>query len=571
MIKKWILAEEQDNALIAELTELLNVTPIISKLLINRGINTFDKAKNFFRPEINSLHDPFFMKDMDKAIARLNDAIFNEEKILIYGDYDVDGTTSVALVYSFLREFYDHIDTYIPDRYSEGYGISTQGIDYAEEKGVSLIIALDCGIRAVDKVKYANEKSIDFIICDHHLPGDQLPEAVAVLDPKRKDCLYPYDELSGCGIGFKLLQGFCLQNTIELEKLYKYLDLVAVSIASDIVPMIEENRTLAYYGLKKINSKPIPGFKALIDISGFKNNLDISNVVFGIGPRINAAGRIGHAKSAVELLVSENEEQASELAKKLNLNNIERREFDESVTLEALSQIENYDPNQERKSNVLYNSQWHKGIVGIVASRCIEKHYKPTIILTESNGVATGSARSVVGFDIHEAISSCGELLNQYGGHKYAAGLTLPIENVSSFQKKFEEVVANTISDDQLTPKINIDAELEFSDITFSFYNIIKQMGPFGPQNMQPVFATHNVILKNKARILKDLHLKLLVEQKNEQVTLDAIGFNLAEFANNLDNPFSIAYTIEENNYRGNKTLQLILKDIQVNNDPSSK
>lgn len=567
MIKKWILAEEQDSALIAELTELLNVTPIISKLLINRGINTFDKAKNFFRPEINSLHDPFFMKDMDKAIARLNDAIFNEEKILIYGDYDVDGTTSVALVYSFLREFYDHIDTYIPDRYSEGYGISTQGIDYAEEKGVSLIIALDCGIRAVDKVKYANEKSIDFIICDHHLPGDQLPEAVAILDPKRKDCLYPYDELSGCGIGFKLLQGFCLQNTIELEKLYKYLDLVAVSIASDIVPMIEENRTLAYYGLKKINSKPIPGFKALIDISGFKNNLDISNVVFGIGPRINAAGRIGHAKSAVELLVSENEEQASELAKKLNLNNIERREFDESVTLEALSQIENYDPNQVRKSNVLYNSQWHKGIVGIVASRCIEKHYKPTIILTESNGVATGSARSVVGFDIHEAISSCGELLNQYGGHKYAAGLTLPIENVSSFQKKFEEVVANTISDDQLTPKINIDAELEFSDITFSFYNIIKQMGPFGPQNMQPVFVTHNVILKNKARILKDLHLKLLVEQKNEQVTLDAIGFNLAEFANNLDNPFSIAYTIEENNYRGNKTLQLLLKDIKVNND----
>jgi single-stranded-DNA-specific exonuclease len=496
----------------------------------------------------------------------LNDAIFNEEKILIYGDYDVDGTTSVALVYSFLRSFYDHIDTYIPDRYSEGYGISTRGIDYAEEKGVSLIIALDCGIRAVDKVKYANEKSIDFIICDHHLPGDQLPEAIAILDPKRKDCLYPYDELSGCGIGFKFLQGFCLQNTIELEKLFEYLDLVAVSIASDIVPMIDENRTLAYYGLKKINSKPIPGFKALIDISGFKNTLDISNVVFGIGPRINAAGRIGHAKSAVELLVSENEDQASELAKKLNHNNIERREFDESVTLEALAQIDDYDPERTRKSNVLYNAQWHKGIVGIVASRCIEKHYKPTIILTESNGVATGSARSVIGFDIHEAISSCSELLNQYGGHKYAAGLTLPIENVSAFQKKFEEVVANTISNDQLIPKINIDAELAFSDINLGFYNIIKQMGPFGPQNMQPLFVTHNVILKNKARILKDLHLKLLVEQKNEHVTLDVIGFNLAEFANNLDNPFSIAYTIEENNYRGNKTLQLMLKDIKVNN-----
>lgn len=566
MIKEWVIAEDEDDSLIAELAKSLNVAPIISRLLINRGINTFDKAKGFFRPEITSLHDPFFMKDMDKAVGRLNDAIFNEEKILIYGDYDVDGTTSVALVYSFLREFYDHIDTYIPDRYSEGYGISTQGIDYADEQGVSLIIALDCGIRAVDKVKYANEKSIDFIICDHHLPGHQLPEAVAILDPKRKDCLYPYDELSGCGIGFKFLQGFCIQNTIELEKLFEYLDLVAVSIASDIVPMVEENRTLAYYGLKKINSKPIPGFKALINISGFKNTLDISNVVFGIGPRINAAGRIGHAKSAVELLVSENEEQASELAKKLNLNNIERREVDESVTLEALSQIEDYDPKRIRKSNVLYNAQWHKGIVGIVASRCIEKHYKPTIILTESNGVATGSARSVVGFDIHEAISSCSELLHQYGGHKYAAGLTLPIENVSKFQNRFEEVVASTIHDDQLIPKINIDAELEFSDISFSFYNIIKQMGPFGPQNMQPVFVTHNVILKNKARILKDLHLKLFIEQKNEHVTVDAIGFNLAEFANQLDDPFSIVYTIEENNYMGNKTLQLMLKDIKVNN-----
>lgn len=565
MIKEWTIAEEQDDGLMTELAKSLNVSSTISQLLINRGINTFDKAKVFFRPEITSLHDPFFMKDMDKAVARLNDAIFNEEKILIYGDYDVDGTTSVALVYSFLREFYDHIDTYIPDRYAEGYGISTQGIDYAEENNVSLIIALDCGIRAVDKVKYANEKSIDFIICDHHLPGDQLPEAFAILDPKRKDCFYPYSELSGCGIGFKFLQGFCIQNTIELEKLYEYLDLVAVSIASDIVPMVDENRTLTYYGLKKINSKPIPGFKALIDISGFKNNLDISNVVFGIGPRINAAGRIGHAKSAVELLVSENEDEASELAKKLNLNNLERREFDESITLEALAQIEDYDPEGARKSNVLYNSQWHKGIVGIVASRCIEKHYKPTIILTESNGVATGSARSVIGFDIHEAISSCSELLNQYGGHKYAAGLTLPIENVPEFQKKFEEVVENTITDDQLIPKINVDAELEFSDINFSFYNILKQMGPFGPQNMQPVFVTHNVILKNKARILKDLHLKLLIEQKNEKVTLDAIGFNLAEFADQLDNPFSIAYTIEENNYMGNKSLQLVLKDIKVN------
>ncbi|MDP4680598.1 MAG: single-stranded-DNA-specific exonuclease RecJ [Cyclobacteriaceae bacterium] len=564
MLKQWVIQRDQDNSLINELSNALNVNTNIAQLLINRGINTFDKAKNYFRPEISSLHDPFFMKDMDKAIARLNDAIFKEEKILIYGDYDVDGTTSVALVFSFLREFYIKIDTYIPDRYSEGYGISIQGIDYAIENGISLVIALDCGIRAVDKVKYANDNSIDFIICDHHLPGDQLPAAIAILDPKRKDCLYPYSELSGCGIGFKLLQAFCLQNTIELEKLYEYLDLVAVSIASDIVPMIEENRTLAYYGLKKLNSKPIPGLKALIDVSGFKNNLDISNVVFGLGPRINAAGRIGHAKSAVELLISQNEDEASKLAKGLNINNIQRREYDESITLEALSQIESIDPGGLRKSNVLYNSEWHKGIIGIVASRCIEKHYKPTIILTESNGRATGSARSIDGFDIHEAISSCSHLLDQFGGHKYAAGLTLSLEKITDFQAMFEDVVEKTISDDQLIPKIKIDAELEFSDIDFGFYNIIKQMGPFGPQNMQPVFVTHNVILKNKIRILKERHLKMFVEQKDSNITLEAIGFNLSEFAEKLEEPFSISYTIEENNYLGNKTLQLVLKDIQI-------
>lgn len=566
MIKEWKIPNKNDNPLISELVKSLNISPVICQLLVRRGINTFDKAKTFFRPEISSLHDPFYMKDMDKAVARLNDAIFNNEKILIYGDYDVDGTTSVALVYSFLREIYDNIDFYIPDRYSEGYGISKKGIDYAQESGASLIIALDCGIRAIRNINYANEKSIDFIICDHHLPGDELPNAVAVLDPKRKDCLYPYDELSGCGIGFKFLQGFCLQNTIELEQLYNYLDLVAVSIASDIVPMVGENRTLAWYGLKKLNSKPLPGFKALIDVSGFKNKLDITNVVFGIGPRINAAGRIGHAKSAVELLIAENDEQASTLAKNLNLNNIERKEYDESITIEALAQIEARGKTDETKSNVLYNDQWHKGIIGIVASRCIEKHYKPTIILTKSNGTATGSARSVEGFDIYEAISSCSHLLDQYGGHKYAAGLTMPLENVPAFQLEFESVVSSTITKDELIPKIKIDAEINFEEINFSLHNIIKQMGPFGPYNMQPVFATHNVRLKNKARVLKDLHLKLFVEQEGSEVSFDAIGFNLSEFSNKLDSPFSIAYTIEENNYMGNKNLQLVLKDIKTIN-----
>ncbi|MFY0653318.1 MAG: single-stranded-DNA-specific exonuclease RecJ [Cyclobacteriaceae bacterium] len=564
MEKHWIISQAPEDTLTKELASSLNVNEIIGRLLIVRGIYSFDKAKHFFRPELSDLHDPFFIRDMDKAIARLNDAIFNEEKILIYGDYDVDGTTSVALVYSFLREFYEHLETYIPDRYSEGYGISEKGIDYAEESGVTLIVALDCGIRAVDKVKYAGEKGIDFIICDHHLPGDELPDAFALLDPKRKDCLYPYDELSGCGIGFKLLQAFCIQNTIEIERLYNYLDLVAVSIASDIVPITGENRTLAWFGLKKLNSEPVPGLKALSDVSGFKSTIDISNVVFGIGPRINAAGRIGHAKSAVELLVSKDEEKASEIAKKLNLNNIERREYDESITSEALEQIETL--KTDRKSNVLFNEHWHKGIIGIVASRCIEKYYKPTIILSESNGSATGSARSVEGYDIYNAISECSDLLDKYGGHKYAAGLTMPLENVSKFQERFEEVVSDTITEDILVPKVKIDAEIELSEIDFKLLNIIKQMGPFGPQNMQPVFVTHNVTLKNNERLLKDLHLKLFLQQGDE-TAFDAIGFNMAQFSGKLDKPFSIAYSIEENNYMGNKSIQLMLKDIKISNE----
>ena len=563
MDKRWEICDATEGS--GELAEALNVTPIVAQLLIRRGVNSFDKAREYFRPDIKSLHDPFYMKDMDRAVGRLNEAIFGEEKILIYGDYDVDGTTSVALVYNFLKNYYSALDYYVPDRYSEGYGISKAGIDYAKESGHTLIVALDCGIRAVDNVAYAKGLSIDFIICDHHLPGDVLPDAVAILDPKRKDCLYPYPELSGCGVGFKFLQAFCLQNTIELNELYQYLDLVAVSIASDIVPLKGENRTLAWCGLNKLNADPIPGLKALKEISGFTTAMDISNVVFGLGPRINAAGRVGHAKAAVELLISESDEEAGELAKNLNLKNIERKEYDESITEEALAQIEELIQSGSSKSNVLFNPDWHKGIVGIVASRCIEHHYKPTIILTESNGKATGSARSVDGFDVYEAISACGDLLEQYGGHKYAAGLTLPLENVDPFRSAFEEVVSGSITDEQLIPKVNIDVEIDFKDISFGLLNIIKQMGPFGPQNMQPVFVSHNVTLKNKVRILKEKHLKLFLTQEGSESSFDAIGFGLSEFSEKLNTPFRIAYTIEENNFMGNKTLQLVLKDIKTN------
>jgi single-stranded-DNA-specific exonuclease len=565
MIKTWQAKKAADEEMADCLGKELNINTIIAKLLVQRGIEDFDTAKTYFRPSLEDLHDPFFMTDMDKAVSRLNDALFNEEHILIYGDYDVDGTTSVALVYNFLKEFYTNIDFYIPDRYSEGYGISTKGIDWADEHGYSLIVALDCGITAVDKVDYANEKSIDFIICDHHLPGDVLPNAAAVLDPKRRDCFYPYDGLSGCGVGFKLLQAFCIQNTIELEKLYNHLDLLAVSIASDIVPITDENRILAWYGLKKLNSAPSAGLKALIKIAGFKHDLDISNVVFGLGPRINAAGRINHAKASVDLLIADTEEAALQLATKLNINNKERREYDEAITAEALEMIAENKASFESKSTVLYHEKWHKGIVGIVASRCIEQYYKPTIILTESNGKATGSARSVEGFDVYEAIKSCAHLLEQFGGHKYAAGLTLPIENITAFQKQFELEVSKNITADQLVPKIKIDQEIDFKDIDFKLLNLLKQMGPFGPFNMQPVFITKNVVLKKEVRLLKELHLKLLVKQENEETVIDAIGFNLGQFAEKLDQPFKMAYTIEENNFMGNKSIQLNLKDIQIN------
>lgn len=567
MIKDWRHGLKIDQQVVVELASLLNVDLVIARLLLQRGIQSFDEARTFFRPTLDMLHDPFLMKDMDKAVDRVNDAIFNEEKILIYGDYDVDGTTSVALVYNFLQEIYPNLDTYIPDRYIEGYGISKKGIDYAHDNDIKLVIALDCGINSVEEMDYANERAVDFIVCDHHLPGQQMPLAHAILDPKRKDCEYPFDGLSGCGVGFKLLQAFCLQNTIDLNRLYNYLDLVAVSIAADIVPMVGENRVLAYFGLKKLNSSPIPGLQALIKIAGFREALDITNVVFGIGPRINAAGRISHAKSAVELLTSKNLEDALLLAEKLNLNNNERKNYDESITLEALKEIFDNPNHETKKSTVLFKDNWHKGVIGIVASRCIEKHYRPTIILTESNKKATGSARSVEGFDVHSAISACSDLLENFGGHKYAAGLTMPLQNVKLFQERFEEVVSSQISEENLIPKIHIDAQIELKDINYSLFNILKQMGPFGPENMHPVFIAKNVVLKNKARVLKDIHLKLFVGQEGDNSSYDAIGFGLGEFATQLDLPFDIAFTIEVNNYMGNKTLQLNLKDIKANQE----
>lgn len=563
MIKQWVYKEVPQTNDVDKLAENLNLDSLLCKLLIQRDIKDLQTAKSFFRPSLDSLHDPFEMKGMDIAVDRLTDAIFNEEKILIYGDYDVDGTTSVALAYNFLKEYSPNVFTYIPDRYTEGYGVSNQGIEWAIAHGVQLMITLDCGIRANDTVKKATEALIDVIICDHHLPGEKLPPAIAILDPKQSDCNYPYDELSGCGIGFKLIEGFCLQNGIDQKEVLKFLDLVAVSIASDIVPITGENRTLAWFGMKKLNKSPLPGFAALIEKAHMNVPMSISDVVFGIGPRINAAGRIGHAKTALELLTQTTKENATVFAEKLNLENTERKGYDESITKQALELIleEGQDKND---STILFKPDWHKGVIGIVASRCIEHHYKPTIIMTESNGKISGSARSVKGFDIHHAIEACSEHLIQFGGHKYAAGLVMSKSKLEDFKLAFEKEVAATIKEEHKTARLEIDLEIKLDDIDFGLFNIMKQIGPFGPFNMQPIFSSSGVLLKNDAKLLKEKHLKLHVSQAGTSKEFDAIGFNLGEFHNQLDGPFDIAYTIEENHFRGNTTLQLVLKDIRV-------
>lgn len=563
MEKRWVYKDEPETDQIETLSIELNINAHLSKILIQRGIHTFEIAKDFFRPSLSQLHDPFLMLNMDQAVNRLTDAIFNNEKILIYGDYDVDGTTSVSLVYLFLKQFSENLEFYIPDRYSEGYGISEKGIDYAAENEFSLIIALDCGIRAIDRAEQAKTLGVDLIICDHHLPGDEIPDAYAVLDPKQKNCPYPFKELSGCGVGFKLLEGFCQQNTIDKEKLFQFLDLLVVSIASDIVPMIGENRILAFYGLKKLNNDPITGLKSLIEVSGKKNELNIRDVVFALGPRINAAGRLAHASESVKLLIGEKEEVGA-FADQLNTRNKERREYDQAITKEALEMIESFE--EDRKSTVLFKDSWHKGVIGIVASRCIEHYHRPTIILTESGGKATGSARSVEGFDVHEAIGKCSDLLEQFGGHTHAAGLTLPLDNVDEFVSRFEEVVSESILPEQLIAKVEIDTDIPLSSVNFKTLNVMSQMAPFGPHNMNPVFGTKNVIMDLPPKLIKDQHIKGFLRAQDGKQKFEFIGFGMAEKAELIEvgKPFDIAYHLEENNYLGNRTLILNLMDIKI-------
>lgn len=563
MQKRWVV-KQADEEKVMQLQNELKVSPVICRLLVQRGIETFDEAKAFFRPELSQLHDPFLMKDMDKAINRLTTAIANGERILIYGDYDVDGTTSVAVVYCFLKTIYPNIDYYVPNRYTEGYGVSFQGIDYAAEKNCGLIIALDCGIKGNDKVDYANTKGIDFIICDHHLPGEELPNAIAVLDPKRNDCPYPYKELSGCGIGLKLIQAFCQQQGIPDSEWQQYLDLACVSIASDIVPITGENRILAHFGLKKLNTNPVMGLKKLIEVAGVKKELEISDVVFILGPRINAAGRIDDAKHAVKLLIADQIDfDAEEHAFNLNIYNNERKDLDRTITAQALEMIANDADMQVKRSTVVFNPTWNKGVIGIVASRLTENYYRPTVVLTESEGKITGSARSVKGFDLYEAIYDCRDCLIQFGGHKFAAGLTMQAENVDVFIKKFEEVVSQRITDASLVPELDIDAEIEPDSINDKFFNILKQFAPFGPENMKPVFITKGFTDTGYSRILKEEHLKFSVRKNGGQI-MDGIGFGMAEKMNLLKTgPVDMVYQISENVWNGNTTLQMMVKDIR--------
>jgi single-stranded-DNA-specific exonuclease len=565
MSKRWVVREESDKESMDKLAIELNINPILANLLIQREIRTFKQAKKFFRPELSDLHDPFLLKDMEAAIDRIEQAFINKEKILIYGDYDVDGSTAVSLVYSFFRRYYNNIDFYFPCRYAEGYGISFKGIDYAQENGFSLIIALDCGIKGNDKIDYANERSIDFIICDHHRPGDEIPDAIAVLDPKRVDTTYPFDELSGCGVGFKLIQAFALRNNIPFEEIEQYLDLCVISIAADIVPILDENRVLAHYGLRQINTNPRPGIKAILESANVKKDLSISDIVFTIGPRINAAGRIENARHALDLLLTTNKEDAFTSGEGINVFNKERKTLDTNITEHALEIIRDDEINLSKKSTVIYHPEWHKGVLGIVASRLIDKYYRPTIVLTLSNDMITGSARSVKGFDVYNAIESCADLLEQFGGHKYAAGLMLKPENMVAFTERFEQIVSSTIEDWMLTAEVDIDATINLRDITPTFYKILKQFAPFGPGNMTPVFKTSNVFDNGYSRVVGSNHLKLMVRQEENEHGIDAIAFQQSHQFDRIAKglPFDICYSIEENEWNGKTSLQLNVRDIK--------
>lgn len=569
MQKKWITKPEASHDLIDNLSKAINVSKPVANLLIQRGITNYNDALDFFRPKLDNLHDPFLMKDMHLAVNRLEVAIQNQEGVMVYGDYDVDGTTSVSMMYSFLRNKLRNLHYYIPDRYEEGYGISIKGVDTAKEKGCSLIIALDCGIKAIQKVDYANDKSIDFIICDHHEPGEELPAAVAVLDPKRPDCNYPFKELSACGVGFKFIQAFASQNNIPFYKIEHYLDLVVVSIASDIVPIVDENRILAYYGLKRINSKPRIGLRAILDVAGIQpGNLKINDLVFKVGPRINAAGRMEQGRYSVDLLVCKDKEHAAAMAGKIDEDNKERKWFDNNITKEALAIIEENPEFQNRKSTVLYNPEWHKGVIGIVASRIIDYHYKPTIILTRSNGYVTGSARSVSGFNLYQAIEQCQDLLVNFGGHMYAAGLTLKEEDVSSFSQRFEEVVSALITPESMVQKIEVDEEIQLHQINPKFYKVLEQFEPYGPGNMTPVFVSKNITDSGYAQCVgaENDHLKLNLTDEQCKFPLPAIGFRQAVHFEAILNSksFDVCYSLEENTFKGRTSIQLKIRDIKT-------
>ncbi len=568
--KRWTIKECNDKETVARLMNELGVDRLVATLLVQRGIKTYDEARRFFRPQISDLYDPFLMKDMDKAVARLSKAIADNEKILIFGDYDVDGTTATALMVRYLKSINANVDFYIPDRYAEGYGLSEKGMDYAAENGVKLLISVDCGIKGNEKIDYANSKGIDVIVCDHHTVGDEIPNAYAVLDPKRPDCNYPFSELSGCGVAFKLLQGYTQKHNLPIEDITCYLDLVAVSIGSDIVPIIDENRTLAYYGLKKLSDAPCTGLESIIDLTDLSNKeIQINDIVFKIGPRINAAGRIDTGKTAVDLLTTSNRDFAMQIGGEIDSMNSYRKEIDRSITEEALKQIKSDENLKNAYSTVVFSENWHKGVVGIVASRLTETYYRPTIVLTENNGLVVGSARSVEGFDLYKAITSCSDLLENFGGHTFAAGLSLKKENLDEFKQRFEEYVKNNITEEQRQPVIKIDMEIMVKEITPKLYRILKQFAPFGPGNMSPIFSSRQIYDNGMGRQIgrNSEHLKLkIVQQIGDNNCIDGVGFG---FGNNYEiisdyKPFDICYHITENNFMNQTTLQIQVLDLKT-------
>lgn len=564
--KKWILKPEPNSEVVEMLQKSLGIHKNLCKLLVQRGIQTFDEAKKFFRPNKQLIHDPMAMKNMGDAVRRIGSAFGDGEKIMIYGDYDVDGTTAVAMVYAFFKNFYNNLVYYLPDRYSEGYGISFQSIDYAKKEGITLIIALDCGIKAVEKVAYAKEKGIDYIICDHHLPGDVVPEGI-ILNPKQSDCNYPFDELSGAGVGFKLLQAFCKYNNMEIQKANEYLDLLAVSIGADMVPIVDENRVLAQYGMQKLNEEPTLGIRAILKQAKIDREVNMRDIGFAIGPRINAAGRIAHASKAVELLITDCDVEAEDGSEDVSLDNAERKILDAETTKEALSVLVSDDAHQGKKSTVVYNENWHKGILGIVCNRIQEHYYRPTIVLTKSGDNYTGSARSVSGYHLYNAINQCSDILESFGGHAFAAGLTIKPENLNEFISRFEAIVESTIKDEQLVPTVEVDIDLPLNDVQPGFFKVLNQFEPFGIGNDQPIFRCNEVKALPNLRVVGRDHLKMdIVEVDNPVVRIPAIAFNQVKHFDHISRgkPFQVCYSLEINEWKGNKTLQANIRDIKI-------